>query len=426
MARYRARMDSVANWAGNVAFRATALHRPASMAELQRLVADSPRIRALGTGHSFSGVADTGGELVSLASMPAVVKVDSQRGAVRVSAGLRYSDVAPRLHAAGLALGNMASLPHISVAGAVATGTHGSGNSNKSLAAAVSALDLMTADGDLVTLERGADPDRFPGAVVALGACGIVTSLTLEAGPAFAVRQWVYLDVPFTAAAEHFDEITAAAYSVSMFTDWRQQRFTQTWLKRREPGQEPPATWLGGRLADADVHPVAGMPVRNCTPQLGLPGPWHERLPHFRSEFTPSAGAELQSEFLLHREHAGTALAALARLSAVLAPVVQVSEVRTVAADDLWLSPAFGRDSVAFHFTWVPDIAAVGPVLQNVEAALAPFEPRPHWGKLSSIAPAVVAARYPRMDDFRRLVAELDGHGAFRTDMVDAYLQPGA
>src|SRR5215469_3492093 len=408
MARYRARMDSVANWAGNVAFRATALHRPASMAELQRLVAGSPRIRALGTGHSFSGVADTGGELVSLATMPAVVEVDSQRGAVRVSAGLRYSDVAPRLHAAGLALGNMASLPHISVAGAVATGTHGSGNSNKSLAAAVSALDLMTADGDLVTLERGADPDRFPGAVVALGACGIVTSLTLEAGPAFADRQWVYLDVPFTAAAEHFDEITAAAYSVSMFTDWRQQRFTQTWLKRREPGQETPATWLGGRLADADVHPVAGMPVRNCTPQLGLPGPWHERLPHFRSEFTPSAGAELQSEFLLPRSHAVAALQAVRELRDEITAVLQICELRTVAADELWLSPSYRRPTVGVHFTWVDDTAAVMPVVAAVEERLAPFEPRPHWGKVY-----LASGRYERLADFTRLAQEFDPAGKF-------------
>jgi alditol oxidase len=418
-------MGSLANWAGNVKFRAATVHRPASVPELQRLVAGSARIRALGTAHSFSLVADTDGDLVSLASLPPVVDIDTAAAAVRVSAGLRYSDIAPRLHAAGLALANLASLPHISVAGAVATGTHGSGDANRSLAAAVSGLEVVTAGGDLIEVSRDADPARFPGMVVALGACGVVTSLTLDAVPAFALRQWVYQDVPFVAVAAGFDEITSAAYSVSMFTDWRDERMTQVWLKRAGPAEAPPARWHGGRLADADLHPVPGMPASNCTPQLGRPGPWHERLPHFRPEFTPSAGEELQSEFLLGREHAVDAVAALSRISATLAPVVQVSEIRTVAADDLWLSPACGRDSVALHFTWVPDAQAVAPALAAAQAALAPFQPRPHWGKLSTIPAADVACRYPRMDDFRRLVAEFDGPGQFRNEYADAYARPG-
>ncbi len=418
-------MGSLANWAGNVQFRAATVHRPASVPELQRLVASSARIRAIGTGHSFSPVADTDGDLVSLAGLPPVVDVDTTAAAVRVSAGQRYSDIAPRMHAAGLALANLASLPHISVAGAVATGTHGSGDANQSLAAAVSALELVVAGGDLVQVSRDADPARFPGLVVALGACGVVTSLTLDAIPAFAVRQWVYEDVPFSEVMAAFDDIASAAYSVSMWTDWRGERMTQVWLKRADPADVPPERWHGGRLADADLHPIAGLPAANCTPQLGRPGPWHERLPHFRPEFTPSAGEELQSEFLLDRAHAVDALAALSRIAATLAPAVQVSEIRTVAADTLWLSPAHGNDSVAFHFTWVPDPGAVAPALSAAQAALAPFGPRPHWGKLSTIPAADVAGRYPRMDDFRRLVAEFDGPGQFRNEYADAYLWPG-
>jgi alditol oxidase len=418
-------MRSLANWAGNVRFRAATVHRPASVPELQRLVAGSARIRALGTAHSFSLVADTDGDLVSLAQLPAVVDVDTAGAAVRVSAGLRYGDIAPRLQAAGLALANLASLPHISVAGAVATGTHGSGDANPSLAAAVSALELVTAGGDLVQLSRDADPDRFPGLVVALGACGVVTSLTLHAVPAFDVRQWVYRDVGFAEVATHFDEITSAAYSVSMFTDWRGPRMTQVWLKRRDPADTPPPAWLGGRLAGGDLHPITGAPAGNCTPQLGRPGPWHERLPHFKPQFTPSAGEELQSEFFLRRHDGPAALAELNWIAARLAPVVQVSEIRTVAGDDLWLSPAYRADSVAFHFTWVPDERAVAPVLADVQAALAAFQPRPHWGKLSTIPAAIVADSYPRMDDFRRLVAEFDGPGQFRNEYADAYTRPG-
>jgi alditol oxidase len=412
------------NWAGNVQYRAATVHRPASVAELQRLVAVSSRIRALGTAHSFSLVADTDGDLVSLADLPPAVDVDTAAATARVSAGLRYSDVAPRLHAAGLALANLASLPHISVAGAVATGTHGSGDANQSLAAAVNAFELVTADGDLIEVRRETDPDRFPGLVVALGTCGVVTSLTLDAVPAFTVRQWVHEELPFDEVTAGFDEITSAAYSVSMFTDWRSHRMTQVWLKRTGPAEVPPPRWHGGRLAAVDVHPIAGMPADNCTLQLGRPGPWHERLPHFRPQFTPSAGEELQSEFLLSREHAVDALAALARISATLAPAVQVSEIRTVAADALWLSPAYERDSVAFHFTWVPDGDAVAPALAAAQAALSPFEPRPHWGKLSTIPAEVVASRYPRMDDFRGLVAEFDGRGQFRNEYADAYARP--
>jgi xylitol oxidase len=436
-----------ANWAGNVRFRAASVHRPASVAEVQQIVARSPRVRALGTGHSFSPVADTTGDLVSLAGLPPVIEVDTLRRRVSVSAGLRYTDLARRLNAAGLALANLASLPHISVAGAVATATHGSGDANQCLASAVCGLELVTGGGDLITVTRDADPSRFPGMVVALGALGIVTRLTLDAGPAFRIGQWVQEDVPFDAVTASFAEIMAAAYSVSIFTDWNDRRLAVIWLKRAvltdpqltdpqltgpqltgprpadpQPADPPAEGWLGGRLADGPRHPVPGQPADATTPQGGRPGPWHERLPHFRPDSTPSAGNELQSEFLLARSHAVPALAALDAMRAELAPVVQVSEVRSVAADDLWLSPFYQRDSVGLHFTWVADAGAVAPVLARVEAALAPFAPRPHWGKISTIAAGTVASRYPRLDDFRRLAAEYDAAASFRNEMVDDYV----
>lgn len=417
-------MALLTNWAGNVRFRAAALHRPASVGELQRLVAGAARIRPLGSGHSFSRIADTSGDLVSLAGLPRQVRIDPAARAVTVSAGLRYSDFAPELTAAGLALANLASLPHISVAGAVATGTHGSGVANASLAASASALELVSGTGELVRFSREHDPGRFPGLVVALGSAGIVTSLTLDTVVAFTVRQWVYEDVPSDQIAANFDEVAAAAYSVSVFTGWDERRRDRVWLKRTGPGGPPPDRWLGGRLADGPRHPVPGLPARFATAQLGEPGPWHERLPHFRPDFVPSAGEELQSELLVDRAHAPAALAALDGLRAQIAPLLLIAEIRTVAADDLWLSPAYQRPTVAFHFTWVPDPAAVAPVLTAVEAALAPLDPRPHWGKLTTLPPAIVAASYPRMGDFRRLTAELDPDGTFRNEFTDAYLHP--
>jgi xylitol oxidase len=305
----------------------------------------------------------------------------------------------------------MASLPHISVAGSVATGTHGSGDANGSLATSVRALDLVTGDGDTLTLSRDKDADRFDGAVVSLGALGVVTHLTLDAVPSFDVRQQVRTGLELADAVEHFDAITTAAYSVSMFTDWRAPRFTQVWLKQLDGAPEPRLPWTAP--AERPLHPVPGMDPVHCTPQDGTPGPWHERLPHFRPGFVPSSGEELQSEYLLPREHAGTALAALAALGEAVAPVLQICEVRTVAADRLWLSPAHGRDTVALHFTWIKDTAAVLPVLALIEDALAPLGVRPHWGKLFTVPAERVRDAYPRMDDFRALVAAIDPSGTF-------------
>jgi len=411
------------NWAGNVAFSANGFHRPWSLSELQRLVARSSRVRALGAGHSFNRLADTPGDLVTLAGLPPAIDLDAGRATATVSAGLRYGDLARALHQSGRALRNLGSLAHISVAGSCATGTHGSGDANGCLATAVTALEMVTADGDLVTVSRDGDPERFPGMVVALGALGIVTRVTLETVPAFDVRQYVYEDLPLAQVTEHFGDITGAAYSVSLFTGWRGPLTWQAWLKYRadEPGAPRPE-WMGGQLAGGARHPVAGLSAESCTQQLGVPGPWHERLPHFRLEFTPSVGDELQSEYLVPRGRALEALAALQPLADRLAVVVQVSEIRTVAADDLWLSMADERDSVAIHFTWISDWAAVAPVLAEVERAIAPMQARPHWGKLFGTDPDVLAGLYPRLDDFRQLLHEYDPAGKFRNDLLEHVL----
>jgi alditol oxidase len=413
------------NWAGNVTFSATRIHRPASVAELQRLVAAGAYVRALGTGHSFSRIADTPGDLVSVAGLPKIMKVDAEAATVTVSAGVRYGELAPHLHAAGYALRNLASLPHISVAGACATGTHGSGNSNGNLATAVCAMEMITAGGDAVTMSREADGDRFRGAVVGLGALGIVTSLSLDIVPAFGIRQYVYENLPHEQLYEHLTDIFASAYSVSLFTDWRSPRIRQVWLKQRAGEHDPPTPgtrWYGALAADGPRHPVPGLPAANSTQQLGVPGPWHERLPHFRLDFTPSAGDELQSEYLLPQQLAAGALRAIASIGDRVVPVLRISEIRTVAADDLWLSPSYRQDSMAIHFTWINDVPAVMPVLATVEDRLAPFGARPHWGKLFTTSPAAVSRLYDRLPDFQRLLRSLDPDGKFRNKFIDTYV----
>ncbi|MFC4111980.1 FAD-binding protein [Nonomuraea zeae] len=399
---------TLTNWAGNTAFRAQDVHHPTSLDELRQLVAASAQVRALGSGHSFNDVADATGDLVVLDRMPDAVEIDSAARTARVPARMTYARLAPVLNEAGFALANLASLPHISVAGSVATGTHGSGDAVPSLSAAVSALDLVTADGSLLTLSRG-DAD-FPGAVVALGALGVVTTLTLDLVPAFQIHQYVREGLTVDALA-HFDDIMSAGYSVSLFTDWRD---TRVWLKRTE--ELTSADWYGTTPADGPRHPLPAMSAESCTIQLGVPGPWHERLPHFRPDAEPSsAGNELQSELLLPREHAVKALRELYAIGDAIRPVLQISEVRSVAADDLWLSPFHGRDSVGIHFTWVKDPAAVLPVLELVERTLAPFEPLPHWGKLFTRRP-------PCPDRFRSLVGRLDPAGKFANDFTRALL----
>ncbi|MEU0443541.1 D-arabinono-1,4-lactone oxidase [Streptomyces sp. NPDC006186] len=412
---------TVTNWAGNITYTAGAAHRPRSLEELRTLVAGAAAVRVLGSGHSFNEIAEpgAGGLLLSLAELPAEVDVDTAARTVRVGGGVRYAELARRVHGHGLALPNMASLPHISVAGSVATGTHGSGVGNGPLADAVREVELVTADGATVVLGR--DDARFGGAVTSLGALGVVTALTLDLEPAYEVEQHLFTELP--ADGWDFEEVASAAYSVSLFTDWRDPGFRQVWLKRRT--DEPLRDFPWAVPAKVALHPVPGMPAENCTEQFGVPGPWHERLPHFRAEFTPSSGAELQSEYLMPRRHAAEALRALDGVRAVVAPVTQTCEVRTVAGDRQWLSPSYGRDTVAVHFTWVEDTAAVLPAVRAVEEALEPFDPRPHWGKVFTTPAETLRARYPRLGDFRRLVAELDPSGAFTNTFVRRVLDAG-
>ena len=411
------------NWAGNLAYSAARRHEPRSVAELRSVVRAGTRVRALGSRHSFNGVADTDGDLISTAALPPVLRIAEDRRSVRVGGGLRYAALAERLWRDGLALANLASLPHISVAGAVATGTHGSGDRNQGLAAAVLALQLVGPDGELAELSREAEPRDFPGAVVALGALGVVTELTLAVRPAFEVAQRVWLGLPLRRLAGEFEQVFGSAYSVSAFTTWGSDR-AAIWLKERTDAPAAPPV-DGAVPATTEQHPIPGLPAGPCTAQLGVPGPWHERLPHFRPEFTPSRGDELQSEYLLPRARAAEAITRLVALGDRIAPVLHVAEIRTVAADDLWLSPAYGRDSVAFHFTWIADSGSVGPVLERVEAALLPLEARPHWGKLSACSPEALAAAYPRLADFADLTRRRDPQGRFRTPFLDARLPRG-
>jgi len=390
------------NWAGNVTFTAAEVVEPTSADDLRAIVRGSNAVHVVGSGHSFSPVADTSGTLVSLAAMPEVFEVSGRT--VRVGAGMTLAALSPRLHEAGLALHTLPSLPHITIAGAVATATHGSGA--RSLAGAVRSVEVTRGDGSVVELTSA-------GAVVSMGGLGVVTALTLDVVPAFDVAQTVYEDVAWTTLLVQLEQIFDGAYSVSAFIDW--QGGATLWVKHRV-GDTP--FRFPGRPADGPRHPVSGQPASRCTLQGGVPGPWHERLPHFRAEFTPSVGDELQTEYFVPRTRAVTALRALAEMSTVISPLVQACEIRTISAEPQWLSPAADRDSLAIHFTWVPNTPAVLALLPRLEEAIAP---RPHWGKLFTVPPTLLAARYPQWDAFKALLNEHDPKGVFRNDFLTRY-----
>ncbi|WP_421732562.1 D-arabinono-1,4-lactone oxidase [Cellulomonas sp.] len=412
---------TLTNWAGNYTYQAPEIHHPRTVEELQEVVARSSRIRALGTRHSFTDIADSHGALVVLDGLEAAPLIDEEARTVTVTGGTRYGTLAQHLHPAGWAVHNLASLPHISVAGAIATATHGSGDRSANLSTAVAALEIVGPDGSLRTVRRG--DDDFAGSVVGLGVLGVTTKVTLDIEPTYDVAQEVHLDLPWTTALEHLDEVTGSADSVSLFTDWTGDTIAQVWRKSRvtETYRTRP-DFFGTTPADGPRHPLPGIDPVNCTAQLGEPGPWHDRLPHFRMDFTPSNGDELQSEFLVPRAHAVAALEAMRSLGDQIAPLLQITEIRTIAGDDLWLSTAQGGDRVGLHFTWQPRQGEVEALLETIESVLAPFNARPHWGKLFLNRGCRLAHLYPRWDDFGELAARVDPDRVFGNDWVQRHV----
>jgi alditol oxidase len=409
------------NWSGNYTYSTDRLLQPQTIAEVQQVVKSCSKLRALGARHSFNGIADSTENQISLSHLNQIA-LNRESRTVTVGAGVTYSQLAPYLDGHGYALHNLASLPQISVAGAIATATHGSGNKNGNLATAVSGLEVVTADGEVLVLSRERDGERFSGAAVNLGAIGIVTKVTLDVQPAFQVSQVVYENLAMDQLERHLAEIFASGYSVSLFTDWQNHRISQVWIKRRvEAGNAPQFApeLLGAKLATRKLHPLPGHSAESCTEQLGIPGPWYERLPHFRINFTPSSGAELQSEYLIPRERGYEAILAVEQLRDHVTPHLFISELRTIEADHLWMSTAYERPSMAIHFTWKPEWPAVKNVLPMIEEKLAPFNARPHWGKLFTMSPSRIKPLYAQMSSFQGLLGHYDPQGKFRNRFVN-------
>lgn len=410
------------NWAGNIEYGTEQLDSARSLDQIREVVRKQTNLKVLGTRHCFNTIADSKDRFLSLKEMDRVVALDPTARTVTIEPGITYGQLCPYLDNKGWALHNLASLPHISVAGACSTATHGSGEKNGNLATAVSALAMVNASGEEIKLSRQQDGETFPGTVVGLGALGVVARIILDVQPRFMMQQYVYENLPLSELKEHFDAIESAAYSVSLFTDWQNGRINEVWLKTRmDQGRtfDAPREFFGAKRATRNLHPIAALSAENCTEQMGVPGPWYERLPHFRMGFTPSAGKELQSEYFVPRPHAVEAILAVEKLRERVGPHLMISEIRTIAADDLWLSPCYKRPSVTIHFTWKQDWPAVSRLLPVIEKQLAPFEPRPHWGKLFTIPPAQLRASYQKLPEFVELSGKYDPRGKFRNDFLN-------
>jgi len=410
------------NWAGNLTFHTDTLYQPKTTEEVQHIVKSCDKLRALGRGHSFNTIADSTHAQISLKQLDSI-DIDAKAHTATVGAGVTYGKLAPIIDAQGFAVPNLASLPHVSVIGACATATHGSGSNNGNLATIVSGLELVTADGTLQTLSRAKDGDQFLGQVVNLGGLGVVTKTTLDLQPTFQVAQVVYENLSFSQLEKHLDEIFLSGYSVSLFTTWQNHQANQVWVKRRlDPGAPSvpfAPEFFGAKQATQKLHPVPGHAAESCTEQLGVPGPWYERLPHFKLNFTPSSGAEIQTEYFVPREHAYEAILAVEQLRDQITPHLFITELRTIAADNLWLSMAYQRPSLAIHFTWKPEWDAVQRILPLIEEKLAPFNPRPHWAKVFTLPPAKIQHQYPKMPEYQALLKHHDPQGKFRNQFLD-------
>ena len=408
------------NWGRNIIFKAKNLEEPASVEELQELMSKTGFKKGLGSTHSYNDIADSPLTQISLRKLNKIISVDESSSTVTIEGGIKYEELAPQLHERGFALHNLASLPQVTVAGACATGTHGSGTENGSLAVAVREMEICLTDGQLINFNRENNPDIFDGMVVSLGGLGIITRMVLDIEPTYDARQDIFLDLPLENVIENFDEIMSSGYSVCLFTKWQNDIVDQAWVKRRvdQPLDDLGMDFFDGKMCDRNIHPIIDMSAEACTDQMGRVGPWYDRLPHFRINAMPSAFDELQSEFFVHIEHAAEAMRAIARIGDKFLPYLYISEIRTIAADNLWMSQFYKRATVAIHFTWKSNWPEVQKLLPLIEGALAPFSIRPHWGKLYTINTKTIQESYERFPDFLELLRTYDPEGRFR----NAYL----
>lgn len=409
------------NWAKNITFSSQNYIEIENLTQLQKVIESSNRLKVVGTSHSFSEIADTTGTLISLKNLDSEIEIDEKSQTVKVSAGTSYANLAKYLEKNGWALSNLASLGEITIAGAVMTGTHGSGSNNKVLSDSVVAIEMILASGDKFVIDRK-DFTQFSGFVVSFGALAVFTKLTLKIVKSFSVKQVVYENIPIQSVLENFNEIFDRPYSASYFSNWSPKNTGQIWMKFLDDDKYPElqSKAYGGNLALTNQHPVKVNHPGNCTEQMGVSGKWLFRLPHFKLDSSPASGDEVQTEYLVNRIHVQSYINELTKIGEDIAARVYATEIRTISSDDLWLSGAYGRETVGFHFTWKKssEVKDFLPVIENI---LGKYNGRPHWGKLFSTPRAQLIERYPMYEEFRQLIQKYDSGNKFRNKFIEQY-----
>ncbi len=409
------------NWAGNLSFSSKEFIEIDSVKKLQTIVSNARGIKVLASGHSFSDIADTKDTLISIKNLSFEIGIDSNKREALVPAGMQYSDVSRYLEKHGWAVSNMASLGEVTIAGAILTGTHGSGSSNGILSTAVIGFEMVLESGSILTTDRENSSD-FPGFIVSLGALGVFTKYKLKIVPSFSIRQVVYENINIESIANNFDLVFDRAYSVSFFSNWAQNSTGQIWMKFLDDSKpfNISSDWIDGNLAKVKQHPVKINDASPCTDQLATSGKWLDRLPHFKLNSSPVSGDEVQTEYLVDRRYVKQYISELAEIGDEIASKVYTTEIRTIKADDLWLSGAYERETVGFHFTWRKSDSLVN-FLPKIESILGKHDGRPHWGKLFDVPKDKLPSRYPKFSDFEVLLQKYDPNKKFRNNFINKY-----
>jgi xylitol oxidase len=411
----------VKNWAGNLTFSAKEFIEIDNISKLQQVVSNSQGVKVLATGHSFNAIGDTKYTLISLKNLSNGIEIDSQNAQALIPAGMSYADAARYLESNGWAFSNMASLGEVTIAGAISTGTHGSGSNNGVLSTSVVGLEIVLGSGELITIDES-NSEEFAGFVISLGSLGVFTKIKMKIVPSFSVKQFVYENIGIQAVAENFDTVFNSAYSVSYFSNWAKNSTGQIWMKFLDDSSSDNLSdnWLGANQAKAKQHPVKINNPDPCTDQLGISGKWLYRLPHFKLDSSPASGDEVQTEYLVDRKYVNEYIQDLRTIGDEIAPRVYATEIRTIKSDELWLSGAYQRETVGFHFTWKKSDTLVD-FLPRIEEILGKHDGRPHWAKLFSVKSDELSARYPKYSNFEALLKKYDPKKKFRNKFIDQY-----
>ncbi|MEV6603386.1 D-arabinono-1,4-lactone oxidase [Kutzneria sp. NPDC051319] len=428
------------NWAGTARSQPVHVARPRDVSEIAEAVTvaakDGFTVRPRGSGHSFTSIAATDGVAIDLGEWSGVVRADRENHLVTVRSGTPLHRLNAELHRLGMAMANLGDIDAQTISGAISTGTHGTGARLGGLSTQVRALELVLADGSVVTCSPDERPDLFSAARVGLGALGVISTVTLQCVPAFALQAREFPQ-PLDAILERFDPLCDSEDHVEFH-----------WFPHSDRVQVKHNIRLP---ADASIAPLSrarqfyeyevmensafglvcklGRAVPSVVPTLNrvCASLWSERSysdHSFRVFTTPRRVRFVETEYAVPRESLHDMLrefrAAIPRLRH---PVIVPVEVRVAAADDIPLSTAYGRDSayIAIHQYVGMPYREYFDCFERIAGAVGG---RPHWGKMHTLDASVLATRYPRFDDFRALRATVDPNGVFRNAYLDTVLGP--